>query len=387
MTDSPPRLVPAGFSDDDAAPMRRALELAALGRGRVEPNPMVGAVLVRDGRVIGEGRHRRFGGPHAEVEALRACDGDPRGATLYVTLEPCCHHGKTPPCTDAVIAAGVACVIYAVTDPFPRVAGGGRAALRAAGIEVRNGLLWEDAVRLNAAYFKLLATGRPYVIAKWAMTLDGKLAAAGGDSKWISGEESRRRVHRLRDRVDAVLIGVGTALADDPLLTARIPDGRHPRRIVLDSALRLPVESQLVRTAREVPLTVVCRSPAPEPKAAALRAAGAEVLELPGDTGGRPAWDALLAELGRRRITNLLVEGGPAVLTSLLEAGLADEAQVFVAPKIIGGADAPTACGGAGRPRMADALAARGATVEPVGGDALITARFSDPLQWVPPES
>lgn len=376
--------------------MRRALELGAGGRGRVEPNPMVGAVLVRDGRVIGEGRHRRYGGPHAEVEALRACTEDPRGATLYVTLEPCCHHGKTPPCTDAVIAAGVARVIYAVTDPFPKVAGGGRAALRAAGIEVRNGLLWEDAVRLNAAYFKLLATGRPYVIAKWAMTLDGKLAAASGDSKWISGEASRRRVHELRDRVDAVLIGVGTALADDPLLTARIPDGRHPRRIVLDSALRLPAESQLVRTAREVPLTVVCRSPAPEPKAAALRAAGAEVLELPGvrpgstparGEGGTPAWDALLAELGRRRITNLLVEGGPAVLTSLLEAGLADEAQVFVATKIIGGADAPTACGGAGRPRMADALTAREATVEPVGGDALITARFSDPLQWVPPET
>jgi diaminohydroxyphosphoribosylaminopyrimidine deaminase/5-amino-6-(5-phosphoribosylamino)uracil reductase len=373
--------------------MRRAIELSLRGRGRVEPNPMVGAVLVREGpageppRVLGEGYHERLGGPHAEAAALAdaAARGEsPAGATMLVTLEPCvAFPGKrTPPCADALIAAGVARVVVAVADPFPAVAGGGIARLRSAGIRVETGLLHDEAVRANAPYFKLRRTGRPYVTAKWAQTLDGKLATALGDSRWISGEESRRRVHALRDRVDAILIGVGTALADDPLLTARLPDGggRNPLRVVLDNGLDLPVRSKLARTARQTPVLVLHAPGAPPHRAAALRELGVETAEL-------PWWDlgAALDLLGKRSVTNLLVEGGPKVLTSFLSAGLVDEAWVFVAPKLVGGRDAPTAWEGDGVSHIANARTARESTVEAVGPDALIIARFSDPLAWSGP--
>src|SRR5262245_57065762 len=254
--------------------MAQALALAERGRGYVEPNPLVGAVVVRDGRLVGEGWHRRYGEAHAEVNALHEAGEAARGATLYVTLEPCCHHGKTPPCTDAVLRFGVRRVVAAMTDPFPRVAGGGVERLRTAGLEVETGLLEADARRLNAPYLKLLATGRPYVHAKWAMTLDGKLATRTGDSKWISSDASRRRVHELRGRMDAILVGIGTALADDPLLTARPPGPRTARRIVLDSRLRLPPTSRLVQTAREVLTTVVAAASADEGAAGRLPQAG-----------------------------------------------------------------------------------------------------------------
>ena len=350
--------------------MARALELAERGRGHVEPNPLVGAVVVHEGRAVGEGWHQRFGGPHAEVHALAAAGEAARGATLYVTLEPCCHHGKTPPCTDAVLRAGVRRVVAAMPDPFPAVAGQGAERLRAAGVEVEFGPGEAAARRLNAPYLKLLAAGRPYVHAKWAMTLDGKIATRTGDSKWVSNKASRRHVHELRGRVDAVLVGVGTALADDPSLTARPPGPRTAARVVLDSHARLPLTSILVRTAREVP-TVLATADAPPDRAAQLRAAGCEVLTLPA-RDGRPDAGALLAELGRRRMTNVLVEGGAGVLGSFLDAGAIDEVHVFIAPRLAGGADALTAVGGRGVEKIAQALPLAECRVETVEGDVYV---------------
>src|SRR5947209_6440905 len=267
------------MSDADWEWMRRALELAERGRGQVEPNPLVGAVVVRDGRAVGEGWHQRYGQAHAEVNALAAAGEAAAGATVYVTLEPCCHHGKTPPCTDALLQAGIHRVVAAMTDPFPQVAGRGAEVLRAAGVEVALGVCEVEARRLNAPYLKLLATGRPYVHAKWAMTLDGKIATVGGDSKWISGEASRRRVHALRGRMDAIVVGSGTVRADDPLLTARPPGPRTPARIVLDSKAQISRESQLLRTLDQGSVIVATLSG----KGKVARDQGCDVGELPAE--------------------------------------------------------------------------------------------------------
>jgi diaminohydroxyphosphoribosylaminopyrimidine deaminase/5-amino-6-(5-phosphoribosylamino)uracil reductase len=324
-------------SPSDTAAMRRALELAGRGAGHVEPNPQVGAVVVAaDGTIVGEGWHAVFGGPHAEVAALAAAGPAARGATLCVTLEPCCHHGKTPPCTAAIIAAGIARVVVATGDPFPAVAGRGITALRAAGIDVETGPLAAEAHRLIAPFRKLVETGTPWVIAKWAMSLDGRLAAPPGADRWISSPESRSLVHALRGRIDAIAVGIGTVLADDPLLTARPPGPRQPLRIVLDSAARLPLAAALVRTAREVPVLVAAGPAAAADRVAALRAAGCEVWQAASDTPSARLRE-LLAELGRRRLTNLMVEGGAAVLHTLFAAGVVDEIQAFVAPRVIGG--------------------------------------------------
>jgi diaminohydroxyphosphoribosylaminopyrimidine deaminase/5-amino-6-(5-phosphoribosylamino)uracil reductase len=329
----------------DADWMRQALSLAERGRGYVEPNPLTGAVIVRDGRPVGEGWHQRFGQAHAEVNALAVAGEAARGATLYVTLEPCCHFGKTPPCTDAVIRAGVSRIVAAMSDPFPQVAGKGAELLRQAGVAVEMGVCEADARRLNAPYLKLLAKGRPYVHAKWAMTLDGKIATRSGDSKWISNEASRRRVHELRGRMDAIIVGVGTVLADDPQLTARPPGPRVPRRVVLDHLGRTPLTSRLVQTAREIPTWIVTADePAPQ-----LAAAGCQVLRLPDLT-------ALLDEMGRRRMTNILVEGGAKVLGSVRDAGEIDEVHVFIAPRLVGGREARTPMAGRGVEKIADAL-------------------------------
>jgi diaminohydroxyphosphoribosylaminopyrimidine deaminase/5-amino-6-(5-phosphoribosylamino)uracil reductase len=351
--------------------MRRALQLAERGRGYVEPNPLVGAVVVRDGECLGEGWHERYGQAHAEVNALNAAGERARGATLYVTLEPCCHHGKTPPCTDAILRAGAARVVAAMADPFPQVSGKGAEQLRATGVEVELGLGETEARRLNAPYLHLLATGRPYVTAKWAMTLDGKIATSTGDSRWISNEHSRRRVHELRGRMDGIVVGIGTALADDPLLTARPPGPRTPQRIILDSRGRLPVSSQLARTAREVPTVVVTAQGLADEATAHLRDAGCEVLALPSE-GGRPRLDVLLAELGRRRFTNLLVEGGSEVLGNFLDAGAIQEVYVFIAPRLAGGTAALTPVGGAGVRAIADAVSLVEWQTEWVEGDLLI---------------
>lgn len=329
------------FTPFDEAAMRRALDLAARGHGFVEPNPPVGAVVAVGDEIVGEGWHERFGGPHAEVVALSAAGPRARGATLYVTLEPCCHHGKTPPCTEAILAAGISRVVVAAGDPFAAVAGRGLDALRAAGLQVETGLLDTAAERLTAAFRTLVTRGRPWVIAKWAMSLDGRLAANPGQDRWISSPESRRLVHALRSRVDAIAVGIGTAVADDPLLTVRVDPGtaagpRRPLRIVLDPRATLPVESNLVRTAREVPVLVAVGPDAPAERMRSLEAAGCEVWRgVAADRGSRTA--ALLAELGSRRLTTLLVEGGATVLAGMIAADQVDEAWVFVAPRILGG--------------------------------------------------
>jgi len=311
------------------------MELAERGRGHVEPNPLVGAVIVRDGSIISEGWHEQFGHAHAEVNALARLGEYARGATIYVTLEPCCHHGKTPPCTDALIRAGVAHVVIALEDPFPQVAGKGAAQLRAAGIQVELGVCADQARRQNAPYLKLLGTGRPYVHAKWAMSLDGKIATKTGDSQWISNEASRRIVHELRGRMDGILVGIGTVIADDPLLTARPPGPRVATRVLVDTTAKIAPTAQLVRTAKDAPTLIATTS-----KDAAvldpLRAAGCEVLTLAPDYEGKPDLQLLLVELGRRRWTNLLVEGGAAVFGKLFDRKAVDEVHVFVAPKLIG---------------------------------------------------
>lgn len=356
----------------EVAAMERALELARRGEGLVEPNPMVGAVVLDSrGATLGEGWHARFGGPHAEVAALAAAGDAARGATLVVTLEPCCHHGKTPPCTDAVLAAGITRVVVGTVDPAPHNAGQGIAKLRAAGVEVIEDACSAQAARLIAPFAMLATAGRPWVIAKWAMSLDGHIATATGESRWISSQASRAVVHRLRGRVDGILVGIGTALADDPLLTARPPGPRQPLRIVLDSRARLPLESKLVQTAAEHPTLLAVGPEAEACRIAQLRAAGVEVWQAEAtDAAGRLA--GLLAELGRRKQTNLLVEGGPTVLGSLFDAGLVDEVQAFVAPKIIGGAAAPAAVGGAGIASMQNAPRLSIESIESLGDDCFI---------------
>jgi len=353
--------------------MRHALALAARGRGAVEPNPLVGAVVLdATGTVVGVGWHRHFGGPHAEVYALADAGERARGGTLVVTLEPCCHHGKTPPCTDAVLAAGVTRVVAAMADPFPRVAGGGLARLREAGVVADVGVCEAEARRQNAAYLKLLATGRPWVHLKWAASLDGKTATRTGDSQWISGPESRRRVHELRGVVDAVVVGRGTVEADDPLLTARPPGPRAATRVVLTASGRLPERCKLRDTAREVPVLVFTAA-GNEGRLAGWAADGAEVLALPAGDGALSV-DDVLVELGRRRMTHVLVEGGAAVHGAFLDAGAADELHVFVAPVLIGGAAAPGSAGGRGVAKLAEALRLGELTAEACGTDVYLHA-------------
>lgn len=355
--------------------MTRALALAERGRGLVEPNPLVGAVLVKNGRIVGEGWHERFGGPHAEINAFRHAGSEARGATLYVTLEPCCHHGKTPPCTDAIIEASVERVVAAIEDPFPQVAGRGAAQLRAAGIPLEFGPGASDARRQNAPYLTLLGKKRPYVHGKWAMSLDGKIATRTGDSQWISNEASRRIVHEIRGRMDGILVGIGTALADDPQLTARPAGPRTACRVVLDAQVRLPRTSHLVRTAREIPVIVVVSERASAEAIAGLQARGCEVLPVAEAANGRLDVALLLAELGRRRWTNLLVEGGGEVLASFAAANLLDELHAFIAPKLIGGNDAPGPVRGAGIESLRDAKQWPSVECQWVEGDVYIRCK------------
>ena len=365
--------------------MRRALELAAEGQGRVEPNPMVGCLVVKGAEIIGEGWHRRFGGPHAEIEALKLAGERAAGGTMVVTLEPCCHQGKTPPCTKAIIKAGIRRVVVAARDPFPQVDGGGVAELEAAGIEVRTGLLEDEARRLNAPYLKLLETGRPWVIAKWAMTLCGKIATRAGQSRWISCSQSRAIVHELRGRVDAIIIGGETARQDDPLLTAR-PEPSQPEdsqskpkrtaaRVVLDTRAALSLESQLVRTAHAVPVLVAAGEQSPGENRDRLAAAGCEVFVCQGADSGQRL-DSLLLELGRRRMTNVLVEGGGQVLGSLFDARQIDEVHAFIAPKLVGGCHAPSPIAGVGLAEMLQAATLEEVNIRQVGTDVYVSGRI-----------
>ena len=330
--------------------MTRALSEAARGRGAVEPNPMVGAVIVDDERLLAVGHHAQFGGPHAEVVALETIENTAAGATLYVTLEPCSHFGKTPPCTDAIIRAGIRRVVASMSDPFPKVAGNGFAKLREAGINVLIGVLEEESKRLNAPYLKRLSQGRPFVTAKWAMTLDGKIATASGHSQWISGPRSRAIVHELRGRMDAIIIGIGTALADDPRLTARPAGPRLASRVVLDSNARLPLNSQLVQTSKEVPTLISVTNRAPIERVVALEAAGCEVIRMKGC--GQVSISLLLDELGQRGMTNVLVEGGGRTIGAFFDEGEIDALEVFIAPMLEGGPPSFTPTTGRGAASM-----------------------------------
>jgi diaminohydroxyphosphoribosylaminopyrimidine deaminase/5-amino-6-(5-phosphoribosylamino)uracil reductase len=356
--------------------MRRALSLARRGQGRVEPNPMVGCVIVRRGRIIGEGYHRAFGGPHAEVNALSDCSSSPRGSTVYVTLEPCSHFGKTPPCADALIAARVREVVIGCADPHVAVSGGGLAKLRQAGVGVRVGIEAERAQDLVAPFRVVSQQGRPYVTAKWAQSLDGKTATRTGDSQWISCATSRKWVHRLRARVDAVMVGSETVLRDDPMLTARdVRIRRSAARIVWDRRLRMPTNCALARTAgttRTIVLTSEAK--AKSRKARALSGMGVDIVPCP-LRGDHLDPRRGLRKLGKEGMTNVLLEGGATILASFFEAKLIDEAHVFVSPIIIGGDDATGAVGGQGVSRVAQAWAGRDVSVRRSGTDWHYTIR------------
>lgn len=362
--------------DTPAAAMQHALMLAARGLGSVEPNPPVGAVIVDDtGRCIGEGWHQRFGGPHAEVFALEQAGPAARGATLYVTLEPCCHFGKTPPCSRAVIAAGLKRVIIAMTDPAPHVAGGGIAELRAAGIEVDVGLCDAEARALTAPFVRWVTRRLPWVHAKWAMTLDGKIASRTGHSQWISGPESRAVVHELRGRMDAIAVGIGTVLADDPLLTARPPGPRTATRIILDPQARLPQTSQLVQTVRETPVLWVVGTHVPTDQTVSIEAAGVERLSLPHDPEHGFPLKEWLSILGQRSMTHVFIEGGGKLLGSLFDADLIDEYHIFIAPKLIGGVTAPSPLNGVGGESIPTLASLDHPTVRTLGNDIYIHGR------------
>lgn len=373
--------------------MELALELAARARGRTSPNPMVGAVVVKDGEIVGRGFHPKAGKPHAEVYALEEAGERAKGSTLYVTLEPCCHYGRTPPCTGKILASGISRVVAAMTDPNPLVAGKGIAELRRAGVEVEVGLLEDRARELNEAFIKYITTGRPFLIMKWAMTIDGKIASRSGDSRWVSGEESRALVHRLRDQVDGIMAGIGTVLKDNPRLTTRLPRtpppqdetpesaddfraGKDPIRIIVDSHLRIPLDAAVLNLNSTAPTWVACLDSAPSRRRSEIESRGAEVIPLPG-RDGRVDLKALMEELGRRQMTSLLSEGGGTLNASALAAGLVDKIMCFVAPKIAGGR-APGPVGGPGVELMSAALPLGRLTHRQVGQDILIEG-YLDP--------
>ena len=374
-------------SEFDARQLERALELAALGGNGVSPNPRVGAVVVRDGTVIGEGYHHRVGGPHAEVEAIRSAGGEPLdGATLYVSLEPCCHHGRTPPCTDAIRDAGIARVVVASDDPSTHASGRGLGILRDDGIEVvvADGELATRARLLNQPFRKHARTGRPWVMFKSAMSIDGKVATRSGDSKWISGEASRELVHEWRAASDAVAVGIGTALADDPLLTARVGGSdsaelaaRQPRRVIFDSLAQLPLSSRLLDATATLPLTVVVSRAAQRSATDALETRGVEVITATGENEQARVRSAL-DQLGAAGVTSLLLEGGPKLAGVFLDAGEIDEIRLFVAPILLGGRGARDPLESEGVENVADAVRSLTLTCTRVGEDLLMTGRIKE---------
>lgn len=373
-------MTPATATERDARHLSRAIELAWRGRGRTSPNPLVGAVLVKGGNVIGEGWHDGLGEPHAERAALSACSGDPAGATLYVTLEPCCHHGRTPPCTEAIVEAGIARVVVASDDPTGKAAGRGLGILRDEGVAVdtAGGEVAAAARLQNQPFRKHSRTGRPLVVLKTAMTLDGKVATRTGDSQWISGEESRARAHRWRAESDAVAVGIGTALSDDPRLTARVEAvARQPRRVVFDSEARLPLTSALVRSAEEVPVILISSRGASRSAVQGLSAAGVDVILATGENEAARVACAL-DELGRREVQTLLLEGGPHLAGAFFDAGEIDEVRTFVAPMVAGGRYARPPIEGHGVEAIGVARRALATDVERIGDDVLITARLAE---------
>lgn len=353
---------------DDVAYMRQAVALARRGTGWTAPNPLVGAVVVKDGKVIGRGYHARCGGLHAERAALADCTASPRGATMYVTLEPCCHQGRQPPCTDAILAAGVARVVVGSDDPNPLVAGRGMEILRRGGVEVVSGVLREACDALNPVFFHFIRTKRPYVVMKYAMTMDGKIATRTGASRWITGEAARRRVHRDRHRYTAIMAGVGTVLADDPMLNCRIKGGKNPVRIICDTHLRTPLTSQIVRTAGEIP-TILATCAEPSLYGPYLDA-HCQVWTLP-ERDGHVDLDALMERLGSAGIDSVLLEGGGTLNWAALESGIVQRVQAYVAPKLFGG-DAKSPVEGQGVALPDQAVALKNTRILRVGEDILL---------------
>ena len=387
--------------------MRRAIELAKKGGGYVHPNPLVGCVVVKDGEIIAEGYHEKYGEFHAERNALLHCQSETKGASLYVTLEPCCHYGKTPPCTDIIIEKGINKVYIGILDPNPLVAGKGVKILQDAGIEVEVGLCSDEIRELNKIFLKYITTKRPYVIMKTAMTLDGKIAAFTGDSRWVTNEESRKMVHQLRSEMAGVIVGIGTVLADDPMLNVRLEGNPHqPIRIVVDSNLRIPIDSQLVKTAKEYRTIVVCRNfDRSEEKRSAveksflveslnndhkqydfvdggfldslrsLEMTGLEIIQC-SENKNHVDINDLMSKLGAMGIDSLLLEGGGTLNAAFLEAGCVDEVWAFIAPKIIGGAAAQTPVLGEGIAKMSDAIQLQDIDIQNIKGDILIKGKI-----------
>lgn len=372
--------------------MRRAIELAKKGSGHVNPNPLVGAVIVRDGEIIGEGYHECYGQLHAERNAIanaKKRGNSLEGSTIYVTLEPCCHYGKTPPCTEAIIEEKIARVVVGSDDPNPLVSCKGFQMLREKGIEVIPHFLKEECDAMNHVFFHYIRTGTPYVAMKYAMTMDGKIACYTGDSKWVTGEESRAHVQTLRNHYKGIMAGIGTVLADDPMLNCRIEGGRDPIRIIADSHLRIPMDSQLVRTAGQQPLIVACLPDADEEKAAQLQEKGVEVLRIPGVTTADITEEqkevislpVLMKELGARKIDGILLEGGGQLNESALQAGIVDRIYCYIAPKIFGGAQAKTPVEGQGLTRAADAWQFNRIGMQEFGQDILLEYEKAQELQ------
>lgn len=353
--------------------MWAALDLARRGRGKTEPNPMVGAVVVCDGQIVGTGYHRAAGDIHAEVMALQKAGKSAAGAMLYVNLEPCVHQGRTGPCTEAIIAAGISMVVAAMEDPNPLVSGKGFQRLREAGVKVKVGVLEEKARRLNEVFIKHITTGRPFVIVKTAVTADGKIATRTGRSRWITGEKARAFVHRLRNNSDAIAVGIDTVMQDDPRLTARLEEsgGKDPRRVVIDSRARLPIDARMINMPSRAATILATTAAAPPEKRRVLEEKGVEILLLP-ERGGRVDLDALMGELGKRGVCQLLVEGGGTLNYSLLQAGLIDKVMLFIAPLIVGGRDSPTSFGGSGVAGLEQAWRLEDLEIKRYDGDLLM---------------
>ncbi len=360
------------FQDFDEQMMARAISLARNGLGRTSPNPLVGAVIVRDGRIVAEGWHRKAGTPHAEIHALNMAGELARGATVYVSLEPCAHYGRTGPCAKALVEAGVGRVVIAMTDPNPKVAGKGIAILQEAGIQVTTGVLEQEARQLNEVFLKWMTTGLPFVALKTAMTLDGKIATAAGQSQWITNEASRYETHRLRDIYDGILVGINTALADNPSLTTRLKEyqGRNPVRIVVDSRARLPLTAKLVTDGAARTIVAVTEQ-APAERVEALRSAGVEIIVA--GSSNHVDMQSLMEQLGAMKISSVLVEGGGSVNFSLLQAGLVDRVYAFIAPKLVGGRDALTPVEGEGFQELDRAVELENIQLRQLGSDVLLT--------------
>jgi diaminohydroxyphosphoribosylaminopyrimidine deaminase/5-amino-6-(5-phosphoribosylamino)uracil reductase len=360
------------MESDDEKFMRLAIELARKAKGRTSPNPMVGAVIVKDGEIVGTGYHQKAGTPHAEIHAIRDAGEKAKDATIYVSLEPCSHYGRTGPCTQAIISAGLSRVVMAMMDPNPRVNGKGKSILESHGISVTNGILENEARKLNEFFIKYITTGLPFVILKTAMTLDGKIATHSGKSKWITSEDSRKLVHQIRDEVDAIMVGIGTVIKDDPSLTTRLLDGngRDAMRIILDSHARIPLDSKILNLNSNAKTIVAITSSAPQERIEQIKQ-HADILTI-SEKDGKIDLQELMKKLGQMEITSVMIEGGADVNASALKAGIVDRVMFFIAPKLFGGKDAPSPIGGDGIDEPSEAIKLKDMSVERIGEDILI---------------